>query len=115
MSENQTTPDWTAREVPVSPATVTVLGSRVSASCPSWRGLDFSQAEVLEHATIMTALVGPDAPDDHHLNVPFAHPDDPPGLWEGCMYRVRPRRKGWRFHRGESGAWVMRKEVKRNA
>jgi hypothetical protein len=105
--------DWTADEVPVVPETVTVLGSRVTDQHASWRGLDLSRAVVLEHATIMSWLVGPDAPPDHHLNVPFAHPNDPPEYWEGCMYRVRPRRTGWRFHKTESGAWVLRREVKR--
>ncbi len=100
-------PNWSARELPVLPDTVTVLGHRVTASCPMWRGLDWSDAILREQNTLALAFFGAKAPPDHHLDVAWCHPEDRPS---GIRYRVRPRRKGWRFHKREDGAWVLRKE-----
>ena len=93
-----------ATTLPVSPDTVTVLGARVTETSPAWRGLDWSDAILRERSTAALAMLGPDAPPDHHLDVGWAHPSDPRDAWEGTRYRVRPRRKGWRFVR-EGDAW----------
>lgn len=92
----------------MTPETVTVLGYRVRGDDPMWLGLDLARAEVREVSTAMLAMVGPDkAPPDHHLRVPWCHPLDRPHGWEDCaFYRVRPRRKGWRFRRAGDG-WEL--------
>lgn len=108
---------WQDDEIPVHPLTVRVLGSQWTASSP-WAGLDFSRAVILEQATIMVWAVGSEtAPADHHLNVPWCHPDDQPEGWaEEMKYRVRPARPNWRFHQREDGRWVLRRVRKvRNA
>lgn len=70
-----------------------VLGRKVKPRDPAWKGLKWDGAVVRTQSTLMLALVGSDAPEDLHLNVPFANPKDDPGLWEGVKYRVRPRGK----------------------
>ena len=93
--------------LPVSPETVTVLGNRVKPTSPAWLGLDFSRAILRERNTLSMALLGPDAPEDHHLDVPWCHPLDQPHGWrDGAMYRVRPRRDGWRFVK-EGETWKL--------
>jgi hypothetical protein len=89
--------DWRSRDLPVTPDTVTVLGSRVKADCPMWRGLDWSDVILRERNTLEMALLGPKASEDHHLDIAWAHPADGKRACAGCRYRVRPRRKGWRF------------------
>jgi hypothetical protein len=100
--------------LPVAPETVTVLGSRVRADEAAWAGLDWTgNVVVREQSTLMRWAVGNDAPPDHHLDVPWMHPDDRasmadyPDGW--CVYRVRPRRKGYRFERalGEPTGWRL--------
>jgi hypothetical protein len=83
---------------PIDHRNVTVNGSAWRKSDP-WNGLDFSRAVVRERSTLMVAVVGTaDAPPDHHLDVPWCHPDDQPQGWkDGCWYRVRPRKKRMRF------------------
>jgi hypothetical protein len=99
-SKHQTT-------MPVSPKTVTVLGYRVKATDPAWLGLDLSRAILREQSTAGMFLLGPDAPPDHHLDVPWCHPNDQPGGWrDGLKYRVRPRRKAWRFVK-EGDEWRL--------
>lgn len=94
--------------LPVSPETVTVLGYRVKADSPAWLGLDLSRAILREQNTLELVLFGKDAaPPDHHLDVPWCHPQDQPHGWrDGCMYRVRPRRKAWRFVK-EGDEWRL--------
>lgn len=79
----------------VSPSTCTVLGHNVRADSPMWAGLKLNSpnVELRNQSTIMRAIVGQEAPDDLHLNVPWIHPEDEArGLqWDGhCFYRVRP-------------------------
>lgn len=79
----------TATRRPVTAANSTVLGSCWPKSSPAWRGLYFDRAIVRTQSTLLRCVVGPDAPHDLHLDVPWKHPDD-----EGepdCVYRVRPR------------------------
>lgn len=84
--------------LPISPKTVTVLGHRVKGTDAAWLGLDLSRAILRERSTLGVAMLGPNAPPDHHLDVPWCHPEDQPAGWNDCcMYRVRPRREGWRF------------------
>lgn len=93
--------------LPVSPATVTVLGHRVTPTSPAWLGLDLSRAILREQNTLEMFLFGAKAPPDHHLDVPWCHPTDQPHGWnDGAMYRVRPRRKGWRFVQ-VGGEWMV--------
>lgn len=100
-------PAW--REI--GPDTVTVLGSRWKADAP-WAGLDFSRAILREQNTAELALLGPEkASPDHHLDVPWCHPDDQPEGWDdGMMYRVRPhyRCRSYRFVRRPDGTWALR-------
>lgn len=88
------------KTLPINHQTVTVNGSKWRERDP-WNGLDFTKAEVREQSSLWLVLVGPSkAPPDHHLFVPWCHPADQPEGWEdGCMYRVRPRKKGYRFIR----------------
>ena len=90
MSEKQPT-------LPVSPDTVTVLGYRVKANSPMWAGLDWSDVILRERSTAAMLCFGASAQPDHHLDIAWSHPDDDRAAWEGTRYRVRPRRKGWRF------------------
>lgn len=86
--------------LPLSPATVTVNSNRVTTDCPSWRGLDLTHAELREDSIW--------GPGDHHLRVPYAHPDDPARWWKGTFFRVRPRRRAWRFVQMD-GVWMVEK------
>lgn len=79
-----------AERFPIAPDTVTVLGHRVREHEPRWRGLDFQKATLRTQSTLMLAVCGKDAPYDLHLNVPFCYPGEPPELYEGVKYRVRP-------------------------
>src|SRR5690348_15194193 len=89
--------------LPVSPETVTVLGSRVKVTDAAWLSLDLPRAQVRDKATIMVYICGYDeAPYDLHLCTPWIHPSDRYDGWEGsedeCFYRVRPRaRAGGRW------------------
>lgn len=101
----------------LTPHNCTVLGNRVTAKSPAWRGLlfDHPRCEIRTQSTLMLAVVGDDAPYDLHLNVPFLHPDDAARgqEWEEdeIFYRVRPiwepgdrlwvRETHWRL-----GRWV---------
>ncbi len=78
--------------LPVDRSTVTVLGSVWGPKAP-WAGLDFANARVRNQSTLMMMIAGKDAPYDHHLDVPFIHPDDGPLSEAECVYRVRPRMK----------------------
>lgn len=100
--------DWRARELPVSAATCTVNGFRYRADEEPWTGLDMPRAVLREKTTIMMVCLGREnAPADHHLDVPWCHPDDQPEGWSDEMrYRVRPRRKGWRFQQID-GQWRL--------
>lgn len=89
----------TAHRLPVTPETVTVLGYPVKATDPAWTGLDFAHAEIRENGLVE---------GDHHLRVPWAHRQDRPDYWMGTHYRVRPRRKGWRFVREGEVWWLVR-------
>ena len=88
---------------PIGPDTVTVLSHRWKASDP-WGGLDFTRAE-LRTGSIWSA-------NDYHLNVPWCHPADQDAAWgtaayvPDCWYRVRPRRKAWRFVQVD-GVWMV--------
>lgn len=69
---------------PVTPDTVTVLGSHWTGTDAAWRGLAFSRATLKT-----TSIWG----NDLHLDVPFCHPDDQYDGWEDdddCWARVRP-------------------------
>lgn len=87
--------------LPVDHTTCTVLGSRAkSADDPLWAGLDLSRAELREWT------------DDHHLGVPWLHPEDQlrwkddPDYW--AIYRVRPKMepgKKWKGKRVENVAF----------
>lgn len=83
---------------PISPRTVTVLGSHWPASYP-WDGFWWARASV------RTAFAG----TDYYLRVPWCHPDDrshtwPPQQW----YRVRLKR-GWKAFRRVKGIWMVQK------
>jgi hypothetical protein len=100
------------REMPVTHETVTVLGSRVKCDSPAWTGLDWSRVTVREQSTLLRFVLGSNAPADHHLDVHWMHPNDREhskdceDMW--CVYRVRPRRKGWRFEQcGEFPGWKL--------
>lgn len=84
----------TMTRVPVSPETVTVLGSRVKATDAAWLGLDLANAEPRTQNTLSLFVFGPDGAGlDLHLDVPWCHPDDQTGSPADfdCRYRVRPR------------------------
>ena len=102
LQERLAASEWI--RLPVSPETVTVLGRRVNSKSASWRGLNFSKADLLAQATLMMAVCGSDiAPFDYHLRVPFCHPDDQTGTagdWTECFYRVRPRMKPGKLWEG---------------
>jgi hypothetical protein len=95
---------------PIGPHTVTVLGSIWRPSAP-WAGLDFSRAKLRD-----TSIWG----DDYHLNVPWCHPSDQDETWgtpayePDCWYRVRPRRKSWRFVQVD-GVWMVAEREPANA
>lgn len=98
---------WT-KTVHVTPETVTVNGYRVKATDQAWRGINWSDAQVLEQSSLMVFVVGAaQAPPDHHLSVAWMHTDDQkgyadsPDMW--ARYRVRPRRKGYRFQQAPDG------------
>lgn len=104
--------------MPVTPETVTVLGYRVKATDPAWTGLNWSDVVEREKSTLMVFVCGgaDNAPDDHHLSVAWMHPNDQaagyandPDIW--VRYRVRPRRKGYRFERDHSAptGWLLAK------
>jgi len=57
----------------ITPNNSTVLGY---AAGWYWPYLRFEEAIVRQKASIAVAIAGPAAPDDLHLSVPFAHPDD---------------------------------------
>lgn len=80
------TPPPTPVAFPITPQTVTVNGYRVTESYAAWRGLDWSNVRLWESKI---------EPGAQTLVVSWKHPDDPPPA--DCFYRVRPRRKGWRF------------------
>lgn len=103
--------NWRAKELPVTPATCTVNGYAYHPKDAAWAGLDLSRAIVREKSTAAVALLGPDrAWPDHHLDVPWCHPDDQPEGWSDCIrYRVRPRRRGWRFEKRED-EWRLVRE-----
>ena len=85
---------------------VTVLGSKWRASAP-WAGLDFKRAELREQSTLGVFLFGKNAPPDHHLRVPWCHPDDQPEGWaDDCWYRVRPASKRHRFVKRRGKWWL---------
>ena len=77
------------KRLKVSPKTITVNGSRVTAKHPAWLGLDMINAEPRQQSSLMLFAVGSDTPIDVHLRVPFQHPDDT--VDSGCFYRVRPK------------------------
>lgn len=106
MGAEVSRPDWTASSLPVTPDTVTVLGARVTADSIMWRGLDWSDVILRERNTLTMLVLGRDAPQDHHLDIAWAHPADGRAAWEGTRYRVRPRRKGWRFVK-EGAEWRL--------
>jgi len=91
----------TRSRLPIVPSTVKVLGSRWTDRKIAWAGLFFHLAEVRENS-----LLGP----DHHLRVPFAHPDNPYEAGE-CFYRVRPRDSRYRFVRAVNGQWVLERRA----
>lgn len=93
--------------LPITPGTVEVLGSRWTNRTYAWAGLRFHEAVLREQSTLMLMLCGKDAPPDHHLDVPFCHPDDEPSEPADTVYRVRPRDPGYRFVKATNGAWVL--------
>lgn len=95
--------------VPIAPANVTVLGARWTRRTRAWQGLDFTRATLRNKSSLMVALFGEqNAPDDHHLSVPFRHPDDPDDPVFEVPYRVRPRRNSDRFEQVD-GVWMLRR------
>ena len=84
---------------PLTPTTVKILGSVYDGENTIWAGLNWQAATLSETNEILGA-------PDHHLNVPWCHiADEQPG--GGCVYRVRPRFKGWRFVKATNGTWVL--------
>lgn len=96
-----------ARRLPICSATVEVLGSRWPAKDIIWAGFLWEKAELRETSTLMEFVcAGKNVPQDHHLSVPWAHPDDPP--WDDdAWYRVRPKDGRYRFVLACNGAWVL--------
>jgi hypothetical protein len=97
--------------VPIDHTNVTVNGSKWRAKDP-WDGLNFKRAEVREKSSLMVFLFGEaEAPPDHHLRVPWMHPEDraamadDPDYW--AYYRVRPVKKRARFEK-KRGKWLVR-------
>ena len=78
--------------LPITPATVTILGSVYKGNSTIWAGLRLHEAQ-LQH--------------EKCLGVPWCHIDDP---WPdgGCVYRVRPLQEGYEFAKARNGAWVLR-------
>lgn len=74
----------------------TVLGNKVANRSPAWAGLMFGHSAVKPRtqSTLMRSLVGADAPQDLHLDVPWVHPEDAVQgkSWDDdpVVYRVRP-------------------------
>jgi len=98
--------------LPVSPETCTVNGY---GGRGVWAGLDMSRAELCEQSAIMIAVNWPnEAPPDHHLRVPWMHPDDRPEMADDpdawCYYRIRTRRKKARFEK-VGDMWMVRTTI----
>ncbi|HXJ39229.1 MAG TPA: hypothetical protein VNH18_08110 [Bryobacteraceae bacterium] len=103
-----TTPTGTLR-LPVTPATSTVLGNRVTADSISWRGLDWSDVRI-DHG--LPFLPEPGAV----LNPAYAHPAEKghPG-WYGVRYRVRCRHEiGQRINVSGRYAYVVSVEAEQS-
>lgn len=99
----------TPRRIPVTAASCTVNGSHFGQTSPVWRGLWLPRARRRERSTLMLAVLGKAAPPDHHLDVPWWHPEDGPHPWPPEMkYRVRPkhRYRAWHFRR-IGGVWHL--------
>ena len=79
-----------ARYLPITPKTVEINGSVYRADCTIWAGLRLHEA----------ALSG------DRLRVPWCHINDD---WEagGCVYKLDPRKPGYRFAQARNGAWVL--------
>jgi hypothetical protein len=103
-----------SRTIAVDISTCTVNGSSYSKPSAAWDGLDLNLAEVREQSTLMLAITGKDAPPDHHLDVPWMHPEDRPKMADDpdawCFYRVRPRYRYRRFRFVKiAGQWFLAK------
>lgn len=96
------------KQLPICSATVEVLGYHWPETDILWAGFYWHKAELRETSAAMGYICrGVDVPPDHHLNVPWAHPDDEP--WDDdCWYRVRPKDKRYRFVRAPNGNWILR-------
>lgn len=78
--------------LPITPATVEILGHVYSGTDTIWAGLRLHKAEYR----------GPDC-----LSVPWCHIDDR-WTYGGCVYRLYPRRAGYGFAKARNGAWVLK-------
>lgn len=92
-------------QLPVSPATCTVLGYRIGKrNAVLWTGLYLDRAKSRTQSTLMLMICGPDAPYDLHLRVPWKHPTD-----DGepdCWYRVRSKWNRGDLYKGKKVAGV---------
>ena len=97
----------------VTPETSTVNG--YPAAPPVWDGLRLAEAEPRTKSTLMLAAMGPNAPFDLHLSVPWCHPEYEPMSSKDCgRYRVRPKKRiraAGVVRDGDDWFWVTRKEL----
>ena len=74
----------------------------------AWAGFIWDKAILRETSTLMDFVCGRgNAPPDHHLDVPWSHPDDGPWEDDQCWYRVRAKNDRYRFGRAANGVWVL--------
>ena len=101
-------PEKPAKMLPICSATVEVLGSHWPQTEIAWAGFIWDKAILRETSTLMDFVCGRgNAPHDHHLDVPWSHPDDGPWEDDQCWYRVRAKNDRYRFGRAANGAWVL--------
>lgn len=95
------------KQLPICSATVEVLGSHWPQTAIAWAGFYWDKAVLRDTSTAMEYICrGVDVPPDHHLSVPWAHPND--GPWDDdCWYRVRPKNERYRFVRASNGNWIL--------
>lgn len=88
--------------LPIDATTCTILGNHYKQTDAAWTGLDLARAELRKW------------PGDHHLAIPWAHPEDQarfgdnPDHW--AIYRVRPKMEPgtkWKGHKVKSVGFAM--------
>lgn len=89
--------------LPITPATVEILGDKWPARSTIWAGLRLHEA-VVRDVSIWSN-------DDHHLEVPWCHVNDPSDGDQDAIYRVRSLDERYRFVKARNGAWVLRLAV----